>query len=69
MDKQSHVGSSRTFSTLYDFIENKMRMPHVYQPLMLTALVECSGETNTSGIAKTLPNRRHLCANAPLIML
>jgi len=31
-----------------------MRMSHVYQPLMLKALLESSGEANTSNIAKSL---------------
>jgi len=46
--------SSQTFLILYDFIDNKMRMSHVYQPLMLKALLESSGEAKTSNIAKSL---------------
>jgi ATP adenylyltransferase len=46
--------SSRTFLVLHDFIENKMRMAHVYQPLMLTALLERAGAASTPDIAKAL---------------
>ena len=46
--------SSRTFEKLYDFIDNKVRMSHVYQPLMLTALLEHAGKANTPDIARAL---------------
>ena len=31
------------FLDLYDFIQNKMRMSHVYQPVMLVTLLEHGG--------------------------
>jgi ATP adenylyltransferase len=46
--------SSRTFLMLHDFIENKMRMAHIYQPLMLAALLERAGTASTPDIAKAL---------------
>lgn len=39
---------------LYDFVANKMRMSHVYQPLMLITLLENRGECSDSEIAKNL---------------
>jgi 5-methylcytosine-specific restriction endonuclease McrA len=39
---------------LHDFIDNKMRMSHVYQPLMLAALLERAGTASTPDIAKAL---------------
>jgi ATP adenylyltransferase len=39
---------------LHDFIENKMRMAHIYQPLMLAALLERAGTASTPDIAKAL---------------
>lgn len=32
-----------TFSELKDFIENKMRLSHIYQPLLIKNLIECGG--------------------------
>jgi len=31
------------FETLCDFIKTKMRMSHIYQPLLIKSLVECNG--------------------------
>ncbi len=33
-----------TFEELVDFIENKMRMSHVYQPLLIKSLVEAGSK-------------------------
>ena len=46
--------TSHTYLTLQDFINNKMRMSHVYQPLMLAALLERAGTASTPDIAKAL---------------
>jgi len=35
-----------TFKELQDFIENKMRMSHIYQPLLIKNLVEAEGITS-----------------------
>jgi hypothetical protein len=34
---------SKTYSKLSDFIENKMRMSHIYQPVMLAELLKQNG--------------------------
>lgn len=41
-------------NNLFEFIENKMRMSHVYQPLMLMTLLENKGECSETEIAKNL---------------
>lgn len=41
-------------SRLYNFVENQMRMSHVYQPLMLIALLEAGGQCSDTEIAKNL---------------
>ena len=33
------------FEDLIDFIDNRMKMSHIYQPLMLRILVEAGGTT------------------------
>jgi diadenosine tetraphosphate (Ap4A) HIT family hydrolase len=45
---------STAYETLADFIENKMKMSHVYQPAMLHTLLSNNGETSTQTIAKQL---------------
>jgi ATP adenylyltransferase len=35
-----------TFEELVDFIENKMRMSHVYQPLLIKSLVDAGGDSD-----------------------
>ena len=40
-----------TFKELQDFIENKMRMSHIYQPLLIKTLVEAEGITTTRKLA------------------
>ena len=37
-----------------DFIQNRMRMSHVYQPVMLMTLLEGGGKASTTGIAKAI---------------
>ncbi len=32
-----------TFETLCDFVRTKMRMSHIYQPLLIKSLIECDG--------------------------
>jgi len=39
---------------LFDFVENQMRMSHVYQPLMLITLLENKGKCSDTEIAKNL---------------
>ena len=40
-----------TFKELYDFIENKMRMSHIYQPLLIKTLVEADGSATLRQLA------------------
>ena len=40
-----------TFKQLQDFIENKMRMSHIYQPLLIKTFVEAKGMTTTRKLA------------------
>ena len=42
------------FEELLDFIQNKMRMSHVYQPVMVRTLLAHHGEANDETIAKNL---------------
>jgi ATP adenylyltransferase len=37
-----------------NFIQNRMRMSHVYQPVMLMALLEGGGKASTTAIAKAI---------------
>jgi ATP adenylyltransferase len=46
--------SSTIFRRLSDFIQNEMRMSHVYQPVMLRALLTSRGEASVREIAKAL---------------
>ena len=44
---------SRKFDELSDFILNKMRMSHVYQPVMLIELLKRKGSASVTDIAKS----------------
>lgn len=41
-------------SVLRDFIQNRMRMSHIYQPVMIKALLQSGGEATTEEIATSL---------------
>ena len=43
-----------TYGELRAFLENKMRMSHVYQPAMLLALLDAGGEASVERIAQEL---------------
>ncbi|MFM7311103.1 MAG: hypothetical protein ACKOZY_10880, partial [Flavobacteriales bacterium] len=43
-----------TFIELKDYLEHKMRMSHVYQPVMIRRLLLNGGEADTAAIAKDL---------------
>ena len=45
---------SHDASALEDFILNRMRMSHIYQPVMLKVLLEGSGTASLEHIAKAL---------------
>jgi ATP adenylyltransferase len=40
-----------TFQELIDFIENKMSMSHIYQPLLIKTLVEAGGSATLRQMA------------------
>jgi ATP adenylyltransferase len=43
-----------TFTILSDFISNKMRMSHIYQPVMLMELLSSKGNASVEEIAKQI---------------
>tara|TARA_B100000780_G_scaffold255022_1_gene203472 strand:- start:41 stop:487 length:447 start_codon:yes stop_codon:yes gene_type:complete len=45
---------SKRYIELKDFIQNRMRMSHVYQPVMLSALLTQNGTATSSEIASAL---------------
>ena len=42
------------FNELKDFIRNKMRMSHIYQPVMLKSLLMNNGELSIDDIARDI---------------
>ena len=42
------------YDDLVDFIEHRMRMAHIYQPVMLLALLENKGQSNVKEIAQDI---------------
>ena len=48
------MDQSKRYIELKDFIQNRMRMSHVYQPLMLAALLKQNGTATSSEIASAL---------------
>lgn len=45
------------YEQLMDFIQNRMRMSHVYQPVMLATILEHGGKCSTTDIARAILNR------------
>jgi ATP adenylyltransferase len=43
-----------TYEQLLDFVQNRMRMSHVYQPLMSMALLRGGGRCSTNEIARSI---------------
>jgi ATP adenylyltransferase len=43
-----------TYAELSEFIQSRMRMSHIYQPVMLITLLENNGECSTTEIAKSI---------------
>ena len=43
-----------TFPELKDFLMNKMRMSHIYQPVMLISLLKNGGVSSIESVAKDL---------------
>ena len=48
---------SKSFEQLSDFIIHRMRMSHIYQPVMLIELLRRQGSASTTEIAKALLGR------------
>jgi ATP adenylyltransferase len=42
------------YAQLADFVENRMRMSHVYQPVMLMTLLRADGKSSTTEIARSI---------------
>ncbi len=42
------------FHQLKDFLVSKMRMSHIYQPVMIKTLIETGGRSSTAEIARAL---------------
>ena len=42
------------YENLVDFIEHRMRMSHIYQPVMLLALLENNGQCKVEDIARNI---------------
>ena len=43
-----------TYERLADFVHNRMRMSHGYQPVMLLALLRGGGRSSTGEIARSI---------------
>ncbi len=43
-----------TYEQLLDFVRNRMRMSHVYQPVMLLALLRGGGRSSTAEVARSI---------------
>jgi ATP adenylyltransferase len=46
--------ASKTYLKLVDFISSKMRMAHIYQPVMLIEILKSGGTASVTNIAKAL---------------
>ena len=54
MDMEIDQASEMTFSDLKDFLINRMRMSHIYQPVMLMTLLKNGGVASVESLAKEL---------------
>ena len=54
MDSEIDQTSEMTFSDLKDFLINRMRMSHIYQPVMLMTLLKNVGVASVESLAKDL---------------
>ena len=46
----------KTFKVLKDYVTSKMKMSHIYQPLMIMELIRGNGKSNGKKIAKAFLN-------------
>ena len=51
------MSNSKRYIEIKDFIQNRMRMSHVYQPVMLSELLQKNGKADSSEIATVLLNK------------
>ena len=51
MDSEIDQTSEMTFSDLKDFLINRMRMSHIYQPVMLMTLLKNGGVASVESLA------------------
>ena len=49
------IGEKMNFPDLKDFILKKMRMAHIYQPVMLLTLLQAKGECSEEEIKEGIP--------------
>ena len=54
MDMEVDQASEMTFSDLKDFLINRMRMSHIYQPEMLMTLLKNGGVASVESLVKDL---------------
>ena len=54
MDSEIDQASEMTFSDRKDFLINRMRMFHIYQPVMLMTLLKNGGVASVESLAKDL---------------
>jgi len=47
-------GEGMSYEQLVDFAQNRMRMSHVYQPVMLMTLLQDGGRSSTKEIARPI---------------
>jgi hypothetical protein len=47
-----------TYERLVDFVKNRMRMSHVYQPVILMTLLQAGGRSSIEEIAPYSPTTR-----------
>ena len=45
---------SQVFDNVSDFIQNRMKMSHIYQPVMLMKILQSGGQATTGDIAKAI---------------
>ena len=46
-----HPGDTMKYQDLIDFLENKMRLSHIYQPLLIKSLTESGGSATIRQLA------------------
>jgi ATP adenylyltransferase len=49
--KRGYLGAMGAFEQLSDFIQKKMRMSHIYQPVMIEELLKGGGRASVRDIA------------------